>query len=300
MTPPLRLLLLLLAAAALRGAEPTVIPLWPEGVPGAQAGASPEVYQDDHYTNVQQPTLTWYPAPAGSGNGTAVVVCPGGGYRTLAWTKEGTKVAEWLNSLGVSAFVLKYRLKEYGHPAPLRDVLRALRTVRSRATEYGVNPAQLGVMGFSAGGHLASSAATLFDHPDGRTGAALDAVSARPDFAILVYPVIQMAPPFAHAGSREALLGKSPTPEQLALLSTDRQVTAQTPPVFLVHTVEDKTVPLENTLAFYQALRAAGVPGQLCVYEQGKHGYGLRGAPAPTSGWPDRCAEWLRSHGWVR
>jgi acetyl esterase/lipase len=299
MLPPLRLLACFLLAARCC-AEPRVIPLWPEGVPGAQADGSVELYQNDHYSNIQVPTLTWFPATAGSGTGTAVVVCPGGGYRNLSWTKEGLKVAEWLNSLGISAFVLKYRLKEYGHPAPLRDVLRAQRLVRSRAAEFGVNPSQVGVMGFSAGGHLASSAATLFDHPDGRTGAALDAVSARPDFAILIYPVILMEGPFLHAGSREALLGPLPTPTALALLSTDRQVSAHTSPTFLVHTAEDKTVPLENSLSFYEALRRARVPAQLCLYEQGAHGFGLRGAPAPASDWPDRCADWMRSHGWLK
>src|SRR5205814_2179198 len=158
-------------------------------------------------SNVQIPTRTYYPAPTGSSVGTAVIVCPGGGYTRLAFDKEGTEVAKRLNAIGISAFVLKYRLGEYGHPAPLRDVLRAVRMIRSRAAELGIRPERIGVMGFSAGGHVAATAATLYDSPEGRTGSQLDMVSARPDFVALIYPVITMRNPFAHAGSRENLLG---------------------------------------------------------------------------------------------
>jgi acetyl esterase/lipase len=293
------LALLLLAATVLRGAAPAVIPLWPEGVPGARPEGGTERLEEERVYNVQVPTLTYCPAPPERANGTAVIICPGGAYARLAFTKEGVKVAEWLNSLGVSVFVLKYRLKEYGQPAPLQDVLRAVRLVRSRAAEFGVNPARLGVMGFSAGGHLASSAGTLFDHPAGRTGVAMDAVSARPDFIALIYPVILMEGPFIHAGSRDNLIGPTPNPELAALYSTDRQVSATTPPAFLVHTQEDKTVPVENSLAFYAAMRRAGVPAELNIFEKGPHGFGLRTDLGPASTWPKRCEEWMRSHGWV-
>jgi acetyl esterase/lipase len=278
-------------------ASPVVVPIWPEGVPGAIAGAAPEVSENGLVSNVHQPSLTVHLAPTASANGTAVVVCPGGGYARLAFDKEGTAVARWLNGLGISAFVLKYRLKEYGHPAPLRDVLRAIRLVRSRAAEWHVNPDRIGVAGFSAGGHLASSAATLFDAPEGKTGAALDAVSARPDFAILVYPVITLKPPFAHMGSRENLVGKTPAADMVDHMSTDLQVTPRTPPTFLVHGGTDTAVPLENSLLFYSALRRAGVPGELHVFQAGPHGFGLNPGFGPISDWPARCADWLKVRG---
>jgi acetyl esterase/lipase len=281
-------------------AEPPVIPLWPEGVPDAQPDGGAEYIQDDRVYNVQAPTLTLLAPPAGTANGTAVIICPGGGYQRLAVSVEGNPTARWLNSLGVTCFILKYRLKEYGHPAPLRDVLRAVRLLRSRAAEFGIDPERIGVFGSSAGGHLASSAATLFDHATGKTGHALDAVSARPTFVILQYPVILMDGPHVHHGSRENLLGKTPAAELVALLSTDRQVTAQTSPAFLVHTAEDASVPLENSLAFFTALRRAGVPAELHLFERGPHGFGMRADLGPTSEWPRHCAAWMRSHGWVK
>jgi len=279
--------------------EPLVIPLWPEGVPGALPNAGAEYVQDDRVYNVQVPTLTYFPAPADKANGTAAIVCPGGGYVRLAVTNEGNGMAKWLNSLGVSVFILKYRLKEYGHPAPLRDVLRAVRLVRSRATEFGIDPHRIGAFGSSAGGHLVACAGTLYGHPDGKTGAALDAVSARPDFLVMQYPVIFTDGAGTHRGSRDALLGKNPSAELVDLLAVDRHVTKDTPPAFLVATQEDTSVPLENSIAFYRALRAAGVPAELHLYEKGPHGFGMRGGYGPTSDWPQRAAEWMRSHGWL-
>lgn len=292
---------LVFTLASLRGTavEPRVIPLWPEGVPGALPNAGDEYVKDDRVYNVHVPTLTYFPAPADKAIGTAAIVCPGGGYVRLAVTNEGNGMAKWLNSLGVSVFILKYRLKEYGHPAPLRDVLRAVRLVRSRATEFDVDPQRIGLFGSSAGGHLVACAGTLYDHPDGKTGAALDAVSARPDFMVLQYAVAQMDTAVVHRGSREALLGKSPSAELIDLLSVDRHVTKDTPPAFLVATQEDTSVPLENSIAFYRALRAAGVSAELHLYEKGPHGFGLRAGYGPTSEWPQRAAEWMRSHGWL-
>src|SRR5262249_35618732 len=156
---------------------------WPEGVPGAKPNSGEERNVDARISNVQVPTLTYLAAPTNTSVGTAVIVCPGGGYARLAWDKEGTDIAKRLNAIGVSAFVLKYRLLEYGHPAPLQDVLRAIRTVRSQAAHFGLKPDRIGVMGFSAGGHVAATAATMFDSPEGRTGATIDSTSARPDFA---------------------------------------------------------------------------------------------------------------------
>jgi len=295
--PILAALGLVAAPALLPAAGERVLPLWPEGVPGLRADAGPEVAVDGRVSNIHTPALTRFPAAAA--NGTAVIICPGGGYAYEAWEKEGVEPARWLNGLGVTAFVLKYRVKEYGHPAPLRDVLRAVRLVRSRAAEFGVRPDRIGVLGFSAGGHLAASAGTLFDALEGRTGAALDAVSARPDFLVLIYPVITMKTPLAHAGSRQNLLGANPGDEQVEHLSLEQQVTARTPPAFLVTTFEDATVPAENSVAFFEAMRLAGVPAELHAFEKGGHGFGLRPGAGPASGWPALCEQWLRLHGWI-
>jgi acetyl esterase/lipase len=281
------------------GPAKAVIKIWPEGVPGRLPDGGEEYVKDDRVYNVQDPTMSWFPPPEGTNTGAAVVVCPGGGYVRLAITNEGNGVTRALNAIGVTAFVLKYRLKEYGHPAPLRDVLRALRWVRSRAAEYAVRPDRIGVMGASAGGHVAACAATLFDAPEGRTGAALDAESARPDFAALLYPVITMTDAFGHSGSRVNLLGDSPAPASIARLSVEHQVTSRTPPCFIVHTAEDQSVPVENSLAFYQALRRAKVPVEMHLYQNGPHGFGTRAGLGPTSDWPTRWAEWLRWNGWL-
>jgi len=298
--PFLLVLLAALLAAPARAEQTTTLDLWPEGVPGLRADAPPETEHDHRVANVSHPTLTWYPAPAAMACGTAVIICPGGGYGWLSMENEGSSPAHWLNSLGVSAFVLKYRLAEYGHPAPLRDVLRAIRLVRARAAGFGVRPDRLGVMGFSAGGHLAACAGTLYDAPEGRTGAALDAVSARPDFLVLLYPVITMRDPFVHAGSRRNLLGPHPTNEEIHHLSADEQVTKDTPPAFLVQTTADGTVPVENSLRFYEALRRAGVTGvEMHLFEQGPHGFGLRPGFVVTAEWPGLCEQWLRLHGWL-
>jgi acetyl esterase/lipase len=280
-----------------RAAEPQVINLWPEGVPGQRADASPEIVKDERVYNVHTPSLTYYPAPAGIANGTAVIMCPGGGYVRLAMTNEGLGAVKWLNPLGVSVFILKYRLQEYGHPTPLRDVLRAVRLVRSRAAEFGLDPNRIGVAGSSAGGHLAACSGTLYNEPIGKTGAALDAVSARPDFLILQYAVITMKPPVAHAGSMKSLLGENPTQEALDLLSVNEHVTKDTPPTFIMATQEDKSVPVENALLFYQALRAANVPVEMHLYPNGPHGFGFRKDLGQTSDWPKRGEEWLRSRG---
>lgn len=298
-TPRLCLLLPLAFAAAVRAAEPAKIEIWPEGVPGLRADATPEKIENNRASNVHHPYLQVFAPPAGKSVGTAVVVCPGGGYTRLAIEHEGSLVAARLNAAGVTAFVLHYRLLEYGHPAPLRDVLRAIRLVRSRAAEFGVRPDRVGVIGFSAGGHLAASAATLFDEADGRTGAALDATSARPDFAVLVYPVITMKPPLAHAGSRRSLLGAEPAPELIERMSLETRVRRDTPPTLMFCTEDDKTVPVENTLMFYSALRSAGVDAELHVWAHGAHGFGMNANVGRASGWPDLCEDWLRAGGWL-
>jgi acetyl esterase/lipase len=264
--------------------------LWPDGAPGAVGDEAPD-----------EPKITVYLAPAESRTGAAVIVCPGGGYRLLAADHEGRQVAQWLNSLGVSAFVLQYRLgPRYHHPAPLQDAQRAIRMVRSRATTWGVDPARVGILGFSAGGHLASTAATHFD--EGRPDATdpIERASARPDFAVLCYPVVSLEAPVAHAGSRVHLLGETAEAALVELLSNERQVTPRTPPTFLWHTADDSAVPVENSLLFFQALRKAGVPAELHVFPHGRHGLGLAPGDAAVSQWPGLCARWMDGLGLLR
>jgi acetyl esterase/lipase len=287
-------------------AEPVVIPLWPEGVPAAvrpdvpaaRGPLAPEhADRGGWVTHISEPRLMVVPPAIDRPNGTAVIICPGGSYAGLSREREGVQYAQWLSHLGVTSFLLTNRVGDYGHPAPLQDVLRAVRLVRSRAGEFKIDPARVGVMGSSAGGHLAASAGTLFDHPAGKTGAALDAVSARPDFLILMYPVITMANPSAHAGSRKQLLGANPAPEMLALMSLEQQVTATTPPTLLIHTQEDKSVPVENSILFFQALTKAGVPAEFYAFEHGGHGMGMRDGLGTASEWPKRAEEWLKARG---
>lgn len=286
--------------AALPGSQ-SVITIWPEGVPNTRANLAAEIDDEPNRpTNISVPTMTVFAPPAEAQNGTAVVVCPGGGYRRLAIDKEGADIAAWLKGSGVTVFVLKYRVPQFGHPAPLQDVLRAVRLVRRDARTWGLDPAKIGVLGFSAGGHLAGSAATLYDDPAGRTGAEIDSVSARPDFHVLVYPVITLSGPYAHNGSREYLLGKTPAPALVESLSLQNRVTAATPPAFLVHGGNDASVPVENSVMYYLALRRAGVAAELHAYQNGAHGVGILPGNGPISDWPRRCEEWMRARGLIR
>lgn len=257
---------------------PKVELLWPNGAPGA-------VGDEDR----DKPSITIYPAPKHLAIPTGVIVCPGGGYGALAMDHEGVQIARWLNSLGISAFVLKYRLgPRYRHPTMIGDAHQAIRTVRSRAQEFGIAPDRIGIWGFSAGGHLASTAATHFT------------AETRPDFAILSYPVISFTTPYAHQGSKRNLLGDNPDPKLVESLSNELQVTKDTPPTFLFHTNEDTGVPPENSVLFYLALRKAGVPAELHIYERGRHGLGLAHMDAAGGTWPARLADWLRTRGLLR
>lgn len=253
------------------------------------------------YSQVSRPTLTVYRPAAGTASGTAVIVCPGGGYVHLAMTHEGTDVCKWLNSLGVTAFLLKYRLpsdetmvdKTIG---PLQDAQRAIQLVRQRAGEWGVDTGAVGILGFSAGGHLVSTAGTHFNHAviDNAAG-----ISLRPDFMVLLYPVISFADSIGHRGSRDNLLGKHPDATLIQLYSNELQVTDQTPPCFLIHAEDDKTVMVVNSLYFYEALINHHVPAELHVYPKGGHGFGLRNPTSGADQWPDRLAEWMSVNGWL-
>lgn len=268
---------------------PAEILLWPQGAPGAVG--------DDAVKD--KPSVTPFLAPADKANGAAVVICPGGGYGHLATDHEGNKIAQWLNTLGVSGYVLKYRLApRYRHPAPMQDVQRAIRLVRSRAGEWKVDVNRIGVMGFSAGGHLASTAATHFESGNLLATDRIDRFSNRPDFAILCYPVISFLDPTTHTGSRDNLTGGDPY--LIRFLSNETQVTPQTPPTFLWHTTEDRGVYPQNSLLFYTALVNHGVPGELHVYERGRHGLGLSKDEPATADWTDRCAVWLKGRGLLK
>ena len=301
---PARLLLLTLALSAIaHAAEPQTLALWPQlDPPGSVTTEVMKERGDAAHHNrfiseITLPTLEVYLPPKESATGMAIVICPGGGYSGVAIDKEGHDVARWLNSIGVAGIVLKYRMPRPevtrdGAPLPLLDVQRALRLVRSHAQEWNLKRDRIGVMGFSAGGHLASMAATMFNSPDQSATDALARLSDRPDFVILIYPVISMADPIAHGGSRRRLLGETPTPQQIERFSTQTRVTPQTPPTFLVHAKDDR-VKADNSLLFHAALEKAGVACELHLFEKGGHGFGLGAGRGEVSDWPGRCANWL-------
>jgi acetyl esterase/lipase len=283
----MKLLLLSLALTIPSEKPHKNVVLWPDGAPGAKGTEKGDI-----------PHLTVFLPPPDKAIGTAVVVCPGGGYRNVVDTYEGAEPAEWLNQLGVAAFVLHYRVApRYQHPAPMLDVQRALRTVRSRAKEWHIDPNRIGVWGFSAGGHLASTAATHFDEGKADATDPIDRVSCRPDFAILCYPVITFLPPFAHEGSRNNLLGAKAERSLVEEFSNELRVTPETPPTFLFHTNADAGVVPENSVLFYMALRKAKVPAELHIYEQGKHGVGLGQKDPAVSSWPGRLQDWMKGRG---
>jgi acetyl esterase/lipase len=278
---------LVVASAAAQQTPMRVELLWPNGAPGAVGN----LYED-------WPSLTVYLPDPEKATGTGIVICPGGGYQNLAMDYEGTDVARWFNRLGVAAFVLKYRLgPRYHHPAQLADAQRALRMVRYRAKEFGVAADRIGIMGFSAGGHLASTAGTHFDQGNPAASDPIDRVSSRPDFMILAYPVITMLPPYAHEGSRRNLLGEHPGAELAKNLSNELQVSLETPPTFIFQTDEDKTVPAENSVEFYLALRKAGVQAEMHIFQHGQHGVGLAPKDPELSIWPTLLEHWLQIRG---
>jgi acetyl esterase/lipase len=288
-----RIALILLIATLIAGrtaqaAEPKTELLWPAGAPGKLGDEAKD-----------KPTLIIYLPDAEMATGCGIVVCPGGGYGGLAMDHEGHQIARWLNSFGVAAFICDYRHrgKGYGHPAPLQDAQRAVRTVRARAKEFGVQPDRVGIMGFSAGGHLTSTALTHFDKGHADSADAIEKVSCRPDFGLLCYAVIALDQPFTHMGSQHNLLGKDASKDLIESLSNERQVTAETPPTFLFHTQEDTAVPPENSIVFYAAMLKHKVPGELHIYQKGQHGVGLAASIPGTSDWPHAFERWLKVRG---
>lgn len=278
------------AVSATAFAQPRTELLWPQGAPGAKGNADGD-----------KPSITIYLPEKDKANGAAVVICPGGGYGHLAMDHEGRQIAQWLNSIGVAGFILKYRHSRsgagYRHPYPLMDAQRAIRTVRHRAKEFEIDPRRIGILGFSAGGHLTTSAGTHFDKGDPKAKDPIDRASCRPDFMVPVYAVISLTEPFTHRGSRRNLLGPDPDPKLVEYMSNEKQVTPETPPTFLVHTDEDPAVPAENSVYFYLALRKAKVPAELHIYRRGRHGVGLGKQVGPIGDWSDRCQVWMKDLG---
>jgi len=276
----------LLGSLALGSAEiQPPVPLWPDGAPGARGTSSNDI-----------PTLTAYLPEATNATGAAMVICPGGAYQGLA-PHEGNDYALWLNQHGVTGFVLKYRLGSHGyrHPAMLNDAARAVRWVRAHASDFKVDPDRVGIMGSSAGGHLAATLLTHFDAGDTNAADPVERESSRPDLGVLCYPVITMGP-LTHTGSRNNLLGRNPPPDLITNLSAELQVKTNTPPCFMWATFEDKTVPMENTLMFAEALRKHGVPFDLHIYQKGGHGLGLKDRPPFLNPhpWAADCLFWLK------
>lgn len=285
------LVILLLIAMPVFSQESFEFPLWEQNVPNALGIAEKD-----------NPTLTAYLVPKDKATGAAVMICPGGGYAMLAMDHEGKQIAEWFNSLGIHAFVLKYRLGSwegtaYQHPTMLLDAKRGFRLIRANAKKWNINPHKIGVMGFSAGGHLASTLGTHFDDGNPKAADKVERVSCLPNFMILGYPVISLNTQYTHQGSRRFLLGPTPSEEVVANLSNETQVSALTPPTFLFHTDEDKAVPPENSILFYMALKKYNIPAELHIYEKGKHGVGFADDDPILHTWKDRLKDWLKHRG---
>ena len=289
---------------AILNGQPTTIDIWQGKVPGAIANPSFKQFVDsaDNWIkmrHVTDPSLDMYPAPTDKSTGTAIIICPGGGYWGLAIAHEGAQIAAWFNSMGITAFVLKYRLPDNSimvdkSIGPLQDAQEAMRVVRRHAKEWQINPSKIGIMGFSAGGHLASTLSTHFSE---KVYEPNDATSARPDFSILIYPVVSMDSSITHMGSGNFLLGQKPSKEQVKRFSNELQVTEQTPPAFLIHSLDDNVVPVQNSINYALALKKFNIPCELHIYEKGGHGYGLSRSTDTESSWPEACKKWLKARG---
>jgi len=285
-------------------AQELTMPLWPAGkVPNYQKTSETEKRDTGETIKVslvQSPEMTVYLPAKRTATGQAVIICPGGGYTYLSYNWEGSDPARMLSAKGIAAIVLKYRLPNSKsnitpHLSPLADAKRAVRIVRANAAKWNIKKDQVGIMGFSAGGHLASTLATHFDAGDAAATDSIERQSSRPDFAVLVYPVISMSKPIMHAGSRNNLIGATADTALAKLYSNELQVTKETPPTFLVHATDDKSVPVENSLLFYQALKDNNVPAEMHIYPKGGHGFGLGVGKGYLENWTDRLVEWMRS-----
>ena len=287
-----------------------VIPLWPADHPAfTSLPMNEEVTERSRDPLIKNRAVRKIAEPSievfipDSPCGTSILICPGGAYACQAFDKEGTDIARWLNTLGITACVLKYRLPSEGHAngkdVPLKDAQRALRILRASAAEWNIDPAKIGVMGFSAGGHLASSLGTGYSRTLYEKGDSIDFQSARPDFMVLGYPVISMQDGITHKGSRMNLLGSSPTSELLKGYSTDQQIDPRTPLAFIFLAGDDNTVIPENSIRFYQELIKHNIPAELHIFEQGGHGFGLRDLQGNVAEWPGLCKKWLQGQGMV-
>lgn len=299
MNKPFRsLLLVILTGITFSGFAQKEIPLYPGIIPNARETNDEESNTDGVVKNVLKPTLSVFLPPVGQANGAAVIICPGGGYGVLVIDREGYQVAEAFNRMGIAAFVLKYRLpsdktmkdKSIG---PLQDAQQAIKTVRERAKEWNVDISKVGIMGFSAGGHLASTAGTHFDKP---VIVNKNATNLRPDFMILVYPVISFLEAPTHKGSRSNLIGASATDDQIKYFSNELQVKKNTPPTFLTHAGDDTVVPVSNSIMFYEALNKYKIPSDLHIYSKGEHGY-LK--TPPFDEWFTRCINWMKTNRFI-
>jgi len=285
-------------------AQKEVIKLWPDGVPNSILNSN---YTESNETGadgitrvsrVTDPELIVFPAPEDKATGTAVVICPGGGYQILAIDHEGYWIAQWLNKLGITAVILKYRLpsdkimkdKSIG---PLQDAQRAMRIVRKNAKKWNIDTDKIGIMGFSAGGHLAS---TISTHYNDKIYTLKEPISARPDFSLLIYPVISMKVSTTHMGSRTNLLGKNPSDDMVRHFSNDLMIDKNTPPAFLAHAGDDKAVPVKNSINYFLALKQFDIPAELHIYEKGGHGFGIKHLSGTTAFWTEDCERWLRMH----
>jgi acetyl esterase/lipase len=283
-----------------------ILPLWPEGsIPLSVKTDEKEIHDSTEIVrirNVQVPDIAVFLPAKRNATRQAVIICPGGGYRILAYDWEGTDMARWLNSKGIAAIVLKYRLPSAAtnpeaHKIPLMDVQRAMRLVRYHASEWNIDPSKVGVMGFSAGGHLASTLSVRYDHGNLQSPDPVERLSCRPVFSILVYPVISADPVIGHQGSFRALLGENPSQDMLDYYSNEKHITADTPPAILIHSGDDKGVPVQNSIRYYEGLLKNNVPAQMHIYPFGGHGYGLALDKGYLSTWTDRVVDWLKEMG---
>ena len=294
---------LMLISGAMGMAQEFRLPLYNGTIPNSKNTGKKEVIEKSDITvisNVQVPDIAVYLPTKKFATGQAVVICPGGGYWILAYDLEGTDIARYLNSIGIAAAVLKYRLPTYGNvvqpdKAPLMDAQRAIRLVRYNAEKWNINPGKIGIMGFSAGGHLASTAGTHFDTGNPSSADSVERVSCRPDFMILMYPVISFTDSSSHRGSRDALLGKNPDPSLIKYYSNELQVGNDTPPAFIVNADNDTTVPAENSILMYRALHAKKIPAELHIISEGEHGFGLSVGNEHVASWTSSLKLWLKS-----